>query len=117
MGQLKMVEVPSDRLKKLRKESDNLSGFDKALLDSLLVEYDALAEFAGVLRNTVRSEGVMVNREVGTANNRHFEDIPNPALKPYESALGRMGDVAKKISDFAKRSDVEVEEDDGFDSF
>lgn len=117
MGQLKMVEVPSDRLKKLRKESDNLSGFDKALLDSLLVEYDALAEFAGVLRKTIRQEGVMVDREVGTANNRHIENIANPALKPYESALGRMGDVAKKISDFAKRSDVESDEDDGFDSF
>lgn len=114
---LKEVKDTSARLDKLRKESENLSGFDKALLDSLLVEYDALAEMAGDLRFMVQKEGVMVEKEVGTVNNRHLEMVPHPALQAYERSLGRMGDVAKKISDFAKRSDVEPEDDDGFDSF
>ena len=117
MAQLKMVEVPSDRLKKLRKESDGMSGFDKALLDGLLVEYDALAEMTEDLRHMVQSEGVMIDKEVGGANNRHMERVENPSFTAYQKAIGRMGDVAKKASDFAKRSDVEVEEDDGFDTF
>jgi len=114
----KLKEVKtSERLEKLRKESENLSGFDKALLDSLLVEYDALAEMAEDLRFMVQQEGVMIEKEVGTANNRHLDTVPHPGLQPYERTIGRMGDVAKKISDFAKRSDVEPEDDDGFDSF
>ena len=112
MGQLKMVEVPSDRLKKLRKESDSLSGFDKALLDGLLVEYDALAEMTEDLRIMVQREGVMVDKEVGGANNRHVERVENPSFTAYQKAVGRLGDVAKKASDFAKRSDQEADEDE-----
>lgn len=102
----------SERLKRLTKEADNLSGFDKALLDDLLTEYDALATMTEGLRHEVEKHGVMVEKEVGSVNNRHLETVENPEFTTYQKAIGRMGDLAKKVSDFAKRSDSTEEEDE-----
>jgi phage terminase small subunit len=101
----------SDRIRRLRNESDKLSGFDKALLDDLLVEYDALAAMVEKLRSDVDRNGVMVVVERGGANNRHEVMAENPAFTAYQKAIGRLGDLAKKISDFAKRSDEVASED------
>lgn len=110
---LKVVQKgESTRLKRLREEASGLSGFDKALLDGLLVEYDALAAMTEDLRLMVQRDGVMVEKEVGGANNRHIDVVENPAFTAYQKAIGRLGDVAKKASDFAKRSDTEAEEDE-----
>ena len=110
---LKVVDsTPSKRLVRLRKEADKLSGFDKALLDDLLVEYDALAAMTEGLRHEVEKHGVMVTKEVGSVNNRHVETVENPEFTTYQKAIGRMGDLAKKVSDFAKRSDNTEEEDE-----
>ena len=103
---------PTERLQRLRKEADSLSGFDKALLDDLLVEYDALATMTVNLRKEVESHGVMIEKEVGSVNNRHLETVENPEFTTYQKAIGRMGDLAKKVSDFAKRSDSTEEEDE-----
>lgn len=112
-GNLKVVEKKqSKRLERLKKEADNLSGFDKALLEDLLIEYDALAAMTEELRHKVEKHGVMIVKEVGSVNNRHDETVENPEFTTYQKAIGRMGDLAKKVSDFAKRSDVNEEEDE-----
>lgn len=109
---LKEVKETSARLQKLRKEAKNLSGIDRALLDDILIEYDALATMTEDLRLKVIADGVMIEKEVGGANNRHIDVVENPAFTSYQKAVGRLGDVAKKASDFAKRSDEEDEEDE-----
>lgn len=110
---MKLVEKgKSKRLERLTKEANNLSGFDKALLDDLLTEYDALATMTEGLRRKVESHGVMIVKEVGSVNNRHDETVENPEFTTYQKAIARMGDLAKKVSDFAKRSDSTEEEDE-----
>ena len=113
----KKTTSESKRIQRLRDEAENLTGFDKALLEDLLVEYDALANMTEDLRDDVQEHGVMIPIEKGGANNRHEVMAENPAFTAYQKAIGRLGDLAKKISDFAKRSDIAVGEDDDFDKF
>lgn len=102
----------SARLSRLRKESDGLTGFDKALLDDLLIEYDALATMTEGLRLVVQEKGVMEEKEVGTVNNRHIERVERAEFKAYQKAIARLGDLAKKVSSFASSSDEPEEEDE-----
>lgn len=102
----------SARLERLRKESGSLTGFDKALLDDLLTEYDALASMAEGLRHAIESHGVMIEKEVGTVNNRHLETVENPEFTTYQKTIGRLGDLAKKVSGFASNNGSGGEEDD-----
>ena len=89
--------VESERIKRLREESSKLTGFDKALMDDLLKEYDALASMVEKLRADVDRNGVMVVVERGGANNRHEVMAENPAFTAYQKAIGRLGDLAKKL--------------------
>lgn len=107
----------SKRIQRLRDEAENLTGFDKALLEDLLVEYDALANMTEDLRDDVQEHGVMIPTEKGGANNRHVVMAENPSFTAYQKAIGRLGDLAKKISDFAKRSDSAPMEVDELESF
>lgn len=110
----KRNKAESELVKKLRKESEGLTGFDKALLENLLAEYDALASFTESLRHGIEEHGVMIEKEVGSVNNRHMELVENPEFTTYQKAIGRQGDLAKKLSDFNKRSEGDkVEEDSG----
>lgn len=105
-------EEGTDRIKRLREEAEKLSGIDRALLDDMLIEYDALATMTAGLRLDIIDEGVMVDKEVGSVNNRHMETVENPKFTTYQKAIARMGDLAKKVSDFAKRSENDEEEDE-----
>lgn len=104
------------RIERLRNESENLTGFDKALMDDLLAEYDALATMVEGLRRDVQEHGVMVTKIVG-AHNPHEDTVENPEFTTYQKGIARLGDLAKKISDFAKRSDNNVEEEDELGAF
>lgn len=104
-------------LTRMKAESDHLSGLDKILFDGLLDEYDALAAMTEDLRHAIEDHGVMIEKEVGSVNNRHTETVENPEFTTYQKAIGRMGDLAKKLSDFAKRSDGDKEEEDELGSF
>lgn len=103
-------EVESERIQRLKEKSKSLTGFDKALLDDLLAEYDALATMVEGLRRDVQKHGVMVTKVVGAHNPRE-DTVENPEFTTYQKGIARLGDLAKKISDFAKRSD-----DDGSDN-
>ena len=107
---------PSARLERLRDESSKLSGFDKALMDDLLVEYDALATMVEGLRVDVQQHGVMVTKIVGAHNPRE-DTVENPEFTTYQKGIARLGDLAKKISDFAKRSDDDGSEEDELGAF
>ena len=102
---------PSAFLVGLRTEVDELSGIDRKLVDPLLVEADALLRFVMDLRSQVEAEGTMVEKEVRD----RVEMVENPALTAYSKNIGRLGDLAKKISSFAKTAHVEKDDDDGFD--
>lgn len=117
MQQTKKDGVKSDFIANMQKESKHLSGLDKVLFDGLLVEYDALAAMTENLRHAIEEHGVMIEKEVGSVNNRHMETVENPEFTTYQKAIGRMGDLAKKLSDFAKRSDGAKEEEDELGSF
>lgn len=110
-------KVESAFIRQMREESKHLSGLDKVLFDGLLGEYDALATMTEGLRHDIEEHGVMVEKEVGSVNNRHMETVENPEFTTYQKAVGRMGDLAKKLSDFAKRSDGEKVEEDELDAF
>lgn len=104
-------------LKQMKEQSKSLSGLDKVIFDGLLEEYDALATMTEGLRHDIEDHGVMIEKEVGSVNNRHFETVENPEFTTYQKAIGRLGDLAKKLSDFAKRSDDTGEEEDELVSF
>ena len=104
-------------LKQARQDVDGLSGIDKTMVDSLLVEADALRAFVEDLRLMVKDDGPMIEKEVGGANNRHIELVENPALTAYSKNIGRLGDIMKKVSSLSKSADVQAVDDDGFDSF
>ena len=99
-------------LKQMREESEHLSGLDKTLFDGLLEEYDALSKMTEGLRHNIEEHGVMIEKEVGSVNNRHMETVENPEFTTYQKAIGRQGDLAKKLSDFAKRSDDDKQGDE-----
>lgn len=105
-------KTESEFLTLMKKESKTLTGLDKILFDGLLEEYDALAAMTEDLRHAIEEHGVMVEKEVGSVNNRHIEVVENPEFTTYQKAIGRMGDLAKKLSDFAKRSDDTGGEDE-----
>lgn len=107
----------SDFFIRMQKESKHLSGLDKVLFDGLLEEYDALSTMTEDLRHAIEEHGVMIDKEVGSVNNRHIETVENPEFTTYQKAIGRMGDLAKKLSDFAKRSDGTSGEEDELANF
>ena len=107
----------SARLKKLREQTKDLSGLDRTLLDDLLVEYDSLASMTEDLRLRVEKEGVMVVKEVGTANNRHYDTVENPVFTTYSKTIGTLGGLAKKVSGFAQSSDGDSGDTDELAAF
>ena len=113
----KVTTGDSEFLKRMRDESQHLTGLDKALFDGLLEEYDALSKMTEGLRHDNEEHGVMIEKEVGSVNNRHMETVENPEFTTYQKAIGRQGDLAKKLSDFAKRSDDDKQGEDALSAF
>ena len=103
-------------LKQAREDVSNLSGMDRTLVDPLLIEADALRSFVEELRVMVKEDGPMIEKEVGGANNRHIELVENPALTAYSKNVGRLGDLMKKVSSFAKNASAPDEVDE-FEAF
>jgi hypothetical protein len=112
MPRAKVAVKTGKRIGKLREDADKLSGLDKTLLDDLLVEYDSLSSMVDMLRRDVEVNGIMAPKEVGPAANPRIEMAERPEFTAFQKALKTKTDLAKKISDFAKRSDEEVEEDE-----
>ena len=101
----------------LTEQAKSLIGVDKVLVNNLIEKLCSVNEFTDELSDMVRNDGVMVEKEVGTVNNRHTELVENPALTAYSKNVGRLGDLLKKVSAFADKAPIVEEADDGFDAF
>jgi hypothetical protein len=108
----------SDFLKKARAEIDDLTGLERTLVDPILVEADAMRTFVEQLRLMVEQDGPMIEKEVGSVNNRHIEMVENPALTAYSKNVGRLGDLMKKVSSLCRTATPpEEEEEDELEAF
>lgn len=111
MARKAKADVKSERLERLTEESANLTGFDKALMDDLLAEYDALSSMVDELRSVILEKGAMTVKLVGQHNPRE-DTVERPEFTSYQKAVKTKSDLAKKMSDFAKRSDEEGKDED-----
>lgn len=93
----------------------SLSGIDLTLVKPLLENLGKLYGYLDELSSVIEREGTMVQKEVGSVNNRHMETVENPALASFTKVAGRAGGLARQISAFTKNS--VVEEEDEFDAF
>lgn len=93
-----------------------LSGIDLTLVKPLLDNLGKLYDYLDELADVIDSEGAMVEKEVGSVNNRHIEMVENPALASFTKVAGRAGGLARQISAFTKNAAGTGEVDD-FDAF
>ena len=95
---------------------EGMSGIDLTLVKPLLENLGKLYGYLDELSDVIDREGTMVEKEVGSVNNRHMETVENPALASFTKVAGRAGGLARQISAFTKSAPLS-EEDDEFDSF
>lgn len=93
-----------------------LSGIDLTLVKPLLDNLGKLYGYLDELADVIDREGAMVEKEVGSVNNRHMETVENPALASFTKVAGRAGGLARQISAFTKSAPI-ADDDDGFDNF
>lgn len=93
-----------------------LSGIDLTLVKPLLESLGKLYGYLDELSEVIDSEGAMVEKEVGSVNNRHMEMVENPALASFTKVAGRAGGLARQISAFTKNA-VAGDDGDDFDKF
>lgn len=98
------------------KDVASMSGIDMTLVKPLLENLGKLYGYLDELSNVIDTEGAMVEKEVGSVNNRHMEMVENPALASFTKVAGRAGGLARQISAFTKNAPI-AEDDDGFDNF
>lgn len=96
-------------------EVASMSGIDLTLVKPLLENLGKLYGYLDELSSVIDREGTMIQKEVGSVNNRHMETVENPALASFTKVAGRAGGLARQISAFTKNS--VVEEEDEFDAF
>lgn len=97
-------KVESPFLAQAREDVQTLAGIDRTIVDPLLVNLGKLYDYLDELTSAIDREGAMVEREVGTVNNRHIELVENPALATYTKTVGRAGSLARQISAFTKNA-------------
>lgn len=93
----------------------SMSGIDLTLVKPLLDNLGKLYGYLDELASVIDAEGTMIEKEVGSVNNRHMEMVENPALASFTKVAGRAGGLARQISAFTKNATVE--EEDEFDAF
>lgn len=96
----------------LMTQAESLIGVDKVLVSNLIEKLSTVNEFTDQLGSMVREDGVMVEKEVGTVNNRHMEMVENPAFTAYNKAVKVLADISMKVSRVAKGASAEDEDDD-----
>lgn len=114
MARKKKEESPF--LTQAREDVKSLAGIDRTIVDPLLVNLSKLYDYLDALTADIDQDGPMIEKEVGTVNNRHIEMVENPALTTYTKTVGRAGGLARQISAFTKNATVPEEEDE-FEAF
>lgn len=93
-----------------------MSGIDLTLVKPLLENLGKLYGYLDELAGVIDEEGAMVEKEVGSVNNRHMEMVENPALASFTKVAGRAGGLARQISAFTKNATA-GDDIDEFDKF
>ena len=87
------------------KQVESMSGVDKVLVNNLIEKLCSVNDLTNDLLAIVRTTGgPMIDKEVGTVNNRHIESVENPALTSYSKMVKVLADVSMKVSRVAKGS-------------
>lgn len=94
-----------------------LSGIDLTLVKPLLENLGKLYGYLDELSGVIERDGAMVEKEVGSVNNRHMETVENPALASFTKVAGRAGGLARQISAFTKNAVSGDDDIDDFDKF
>ncbi len=99
-------------------EVASMSGIDLTLVKPLLENLGKLYGYLDDLSEVIDRDGTMIQKEVGSVNNRHMETVENPALASFTKVAGRAGGLARQISAFTKISTaVADDEQDDFTEF
>nr|DAU57919.1 MAG TPA: hypothetical protein [Caudoviricetes sp.] len=79
-------------------------------------EYARINRMVSETGDKLEREGILVEREVGTVNNRHMAQVENEALGPYKKLVDMLTNTTK-VMEALKKSPVVADEDDEFDEF
>lgn len=85
-------------------------------IEDLEREYDRIDKMVQETGEQLESDGIVVQREVGTVNNRHMALVENELLGPYKKLVDMQAATAKTIERLRKIADEHPEEDE-FDAF
>lgn len=85
-------------------------------IEDLEREYDRIDKMVQETGEQLESDGIVVEREVGTVNNRHMALVENELLGPYKKLVDMQAATAKTIERLRKIADEQPEEDE-FDAF
>ena len=85
-------------------------------IEDLEREYDRIDKMVQETGEQLESDGIVVEREVGTVNNRHIALVENELLGPYKKLVDMQAATAKTIERLRKIADEHPEEDE-FDAF
>lgn len=96
---------------------EGMSGIDLTLVKPLLENLGKLYGYLDELSGVIDRDGAMIEKEVGSVNNRHMEVVENPALASFTKVAGRAGGLARQISAFTKNAAIIEEEADDFAEF
>lgn len=98
----------------LIKQTEALAGVDKVLVDNLIEKLCAVNDLTDELLQIVRDTGgPMIEKEVGSVNNRHLETVENPAMTSFSKSVKVLADISMKVGRVAKGSTAEGEDGAG----
>lgn len=101
---------------KLDERIKALGSFTEVSKEDIQREYARINRMVQEAGTQLESDGIVVEREVGTANNRHMALVENELLMPYKKLTDLLTSTAKTL-DQLKRSPATVEDDDEFSQF
>lgn len=92
-----------------------MEGMDLVFATDLLREYAGLVEMAIACRESIESDGILIEVRTGAKDNVKVKQVENPAFGTYHKITQRMGDLANKTSRFMKQSLQQIEEEEDED--
>lgn len=99
----------------LIRQTEALTGVDKVLVDNLIEKLCSVNDLTDELLQIVRDTGgPMIEKEVGSVNNRHLETVENPAMTSFSKSVKVLADISMKVGRVAKGASADngEEEDD-----
>lgn len=105
-----------ESLNELKERVRDLGGFTEVSKEDVMREYARINRMVSETGDKLEREGILVEREVGTVNNRHMAQVENEALGPYKKLVDMLTNTTK-VMEALKKSPVVADEDDEFDEF